>query len=375
MTAQQILDLFLIFLLLLPKTSIAMALLEAEWTNLPQSQRIFPRRSGHTAFSASAKHPTFVFGGYIEQDSDKQGDPPLRQVINDLWKYDAATDHHGWIKQEPSGDIPGPRLVAASAVVNSKAYLIGGWDPETEGTGGSILESVSCLDLDSLQWKELKNFPDGPTSRHIALVLPGAKPKILIHNHRCTGHVWIFDPETESYTQQPTTGQSPGSLGLHAATMLDDTHVLLFGGATKDGTMSNQSHVLNTETWEWKQVVLGKDADCPSPRAGACLVAHNGKYGILFGGAETTDAGLNPKGDVWALQVVDDLDQECTGRWSMLLNEKQGEAFPEPRNAATLSPFDEGQNMDNSKFLLAGGWAPFRRTWDDVFILSIRHSS
>jgi len=59
----------------------------------------------------------------------------------------------------------------------------------------------------------------------------------------------------------------------------------------------------------------------------------------------------------------------------MLLNEKQGEAFPEPRNAATLSPFDEGQDMDTSKFLLTGGWAPFRRTWDDVFILSIRHSS
>ena len=346
----------------------AMAL-KAEWVSIPSAQKIAPRRSGHTAFSAGPSEPSFVFGGYIEKDPA----PFFREVKNDLWKWDNKI--RNWQESKASGDIPGPRLVSASAVADGKAYLFGGWDPETAGTGGVILESVHSLDLMSLEWKKLKDLPDGPTSRHIALTL-SSENKILIHNHRCTDHVWLFDPDTSVFTKQDTTGESPGSLGLHTATMLDENTLLLFGGAAKDGTMSNKSYVLNTKTWDWKRVDLGgNDQNCPSPRAGACLVtcAPNGsnkKCGILFGGAETTENGLNPKGDVWALH----LSNGCKGDWELLLDDKKdtedSSIWPEPRNAATLSPITSNDDRATN-FLLTGGWAPFRRTWDDVFVLSI----
>lgn len=342
--------------------------LKAEWIPLPNAQKISPRRSGHTAFSAGPSSPAYVFGGYIEEDDpSKEGTPfrPFhREVRNDLWAFEDGS----WKEQTTTGDIPGPRLATATAVVGGNAYLFGGWDPQTREDGGIILETVHKLDLETMEWSYLVDLPDGPASRHVALALPNGN--ILVHNHRCTDHVWIFDPETKEFTQQDTTGESPGSVGLHTATLFGESTVLVWGGATKDGTMSNRAHVLDLKTWTWSEVKVDNDKDCPSPRAGACLCAYSctpeEKIACLFGGAETTESGLNPKGDVWALHLTD----TSNGRWELLLGDKEegDSSVPEPRNAATLTQIASG---GATKFILTGGWAPFRQTWDDAFLLSI----
>ena len=317
---------------------------------------------------------------------------------NDLWKFNLHNHNHGsWNKQETTGQhIPGPRLATASAVdaEGNFAYVFGGWDPQTPGTGGIVLEEVHKLNLQTMEWMCVTSkLPDGPTSRHVAVTLGSGSGsdnnKILIHNHRCMDHVWIFDPTTEQFTKQETTGTNPGSLGLHTATLLNESTVLVFGGATKNGHMSNQSYVLDMKTWNWNQVDLLDESCCPSPRAGACLCTYNNNIACLFGGAETsTETGLNPKGDVWALHLFEEEDGRNKGRWEMLLDDKKEEdtTMPEPRNAATLTKIattldsnDEGRESSSAsskatKFLLTGGWAPFRRTWDDVFVLSIEES-
>ncbi|CAB9505940.1 only protein 42 [Seminavis robusta] len=356
--------------------------LKAEWIPMASSpsQRISPRRSGHTAFTTTTPSSTaFVFGGYIEEDPAKEGDMPFRDVRNDLWKWKDGA----WQLQSPSGDIPGPRLATATACDNdnNKAYLFGGWDPQTPGTGGIILDTVHCLDLDSLEWNQLAcTLPDGPTSRHVAVTL-NQQNKILLHTFRCIDHVWIFDPNTQEFTQQATTGTSPGSLGLHTATMLDDTTLLVWGGATKDGSMTNRAFLLDTETWNWTPIAIMEE-ECPSARAGACLGTYSSTCAILFGGAETTPTGLNPKGDVWALHIIPQQEDNnnknsdnTEGRWEKLLEEKSSsddDACPEPRNAATLTPaVATGSADDCQEFLMTGGWAPFRQTWDDVFVLRL----
>ena len=338
--------------------------LKAEWVPMAASasQRISPRRSGHTAFTVDGTS-VFVFGGYIEIDPTKNGETPFREVRNDLWKWntDAFEEQKGM-----KGDIPGPRLATGTACVGDKAYLFGGWDPQTPGSGGIILDTVHCLDLKTMEWSLVCHLPDGPTSRHVALAFGG--DKVLIHNHRCTDHVWIFDPKTRKFTEKPTSGEGPGSLGLHAATMLDDKTLLIWGGAAKDGRMSDRSYRLNLETWKWELI---KVEACPSARAGACLGTYDSNCAILFGGAETTDKGLNPKGDVWALYLSPDSNK---GRWEKLLEERPVEADdtfrPGPRNAATMTPI-VSDDEKCKQFLLTGGWAPFRKTWDDVFVLRV----
>ena len=201
----------------------------------------------------------------------------------------------------------------------------------------------------------------------------------LIHNHRCIDHVLICSDS--KFRKQAVTGQAPSSRGLHAATMAG-LHVVIFGGAEQSGTMNNEAYVLDTHSWEWKQIQI-ENTDCaPCPRAAPCLVTINDSCVLLFGGAEATASGLNPRGDLWALHFD---AVGGTGRWELLIDDDGGgtstfEGCPPPRNAATLSEIEqleEGWNEPSQEgevrkcFVLQGGWHPFVRTYNDNFVLSI----
>lgn len=403
----------------------------AQWIPLTPDQLIEPRRSGHTAF-VHGKSP-FVFGGYAEVDtplsedssssssSTRQGQPETTQtqrfVVNDLWRWkkdnDDAKSSPKWVRIPTQGDTPGPRLVSASAVVvdknnNKKAFLFGGWDPETAGTGGSILDTVHELDLDSnsndnpYTWTLLPvRTPDGPTSRHVAVAIPLQQQQqhpdtttILIHTHRCIDYVWLFDSVQQTFVQQVTTGPCPSSRGLHAAVLLGDNRtVCVFGGAAQNQAMSNETFLLDLESWQWTRLHFGNDYG-PTPRAGSCLVAIPQKEGfqqgcaaVLFGGAEATPNGLNPRADVWLLSLPPPQPGSVSNNaatWSLLLSDKDDDDDtnatnrPKPRNAATLTPIELNDNDINNNnngtshcFLLTGGWAPFRQTWGDCFVLQV----
>ena len=314
-------------------------------------QSIQPRRSGHVAFNFQDK--VYVFGGYAEVDTDSK--TTKRYVTNDLWVWEKA----GWREIEQSGSIPEARLVSAIGVIegDGKAYLFGGWNPGDKGDGGVILDTVHELDIEKMQWTEIQSakIPDGPSSRLTCCALPN-QGSILLHNHRCIDYVILFDTLHKKFRKQPTTGCCPSSRGLHAMVGLENGNVVVFGGASQDGTMSNEIFLLNTETWNWEK--LEPDGLGPSPRAAPCLCSVTNHHVLMFGGAEATPTGLNPCGDLWLL----DLD---TPSWSLV----QKDGGPPPRNAATLSEIES--NDTQKTFLLTGGWAPFRQTWDDCYKLVV----
>jgi Kelch motif/Galactose oxidase, central domain len=397
------------FLMLAPCTMvIPVYSLQAQWISLPLTpdQRVNPRRSGHTAFVKADSTP-YVFGGYAEDDDNDANVEarPLykRYVVNDLWKWkgsagaggdvdilgDETDQTPGWSLVDTQGDAPGPRLVTASAVHGDKAYLFGGWDPETAGTGGVILDTVHELDMTTATWKALSCcMPDGPTSRHVAVALKtsgddSTTNTILLHTHRCLDYVLLYDTTTQTFTKQATTGPCPSPRGLHCAALVNDHTVCVFGGAAQDQTMSNECFLLDTTSWTWTKVLNDNDDDNearPTPRAGASLVAMESiNCVLLFGGAEATATGLNPRSDVWALSLDDDT---LAPKWTLLINDdnddsdRNGRHRPPPRrNAATLSHIPSGgasaHSDDHADFLLTGGWAPFRQTWDDCYVLRV----
>jgi Galactose oxidase, central domain len=255
-----------------------------------------------------------------------------------------------------------------------KAYMFGGWDPENAGTGGVILDTVHELDIASATWTELAcRMPDGPTSRHVAVALPrqhgnddDATNRILLHTHRCLNYVWLFDPATQTFARQATTGPCPSARGLHAAVLINDETICLFGGAAQDQAMSNETFLLDLTTWTWTKLFATADHG-PTPRAGASLVRWDSDCVLLFGGAEATATGLKPRADVWALSLLQEPIQ-----WNLLIHDDESgndttTIVPPPRNAATLTPI--GPN----ELLLTGGWAPFRETWDDCYVLHVSH--
>jgi hypothetical protein len=333
----------------------------------------------------------------------------------------AVTEGGGWSPvrvgegEDEGQQLPRPRLVSAAAVLGRHAYLVGGWDPGTPGTGGDILSSCHRLDLDRIEvdgdeasspspapaWTRIPDFPDGATSRHVAVTVevaegddagrtPRKKKMIVVHNHRCDDHVWTLQEGDDEFRRQATSGTAPSSRGLHAATAAaGGSKLVVFGGAARDGQMSNEAFVLDASTWTWSRVGGGGDiaAPAPCPRAAPCLAPFDDDTVILYGGAEATPQGLRPLGDVWALDLA-------SGNWQLLLPDGQSSSSssssgasgnsgppPPPRNAATLScvassprgaPKDGGPRW--REYLLAGGWHPFVETRDDCYVLRVSSS-
>ena len=381
----------------------------AKWINLLSPHvditppgKIEPPRSGAVSFSIDEKK-IFTFGGYVEE-----GTLPNRYVVNDLWMFVPYSDglsEWGWTKveQDNSDYIPGPRLATAMAILqsSSQSVLFGGWDPQEPGTGGIILDDVSVLDVDALQWfqptsieqsDQAITIPGGPTSRHVAVPIIKDEKSILLHNHRCDDHVLLFSMSSDgsdkmkgAWKRQNTSGNAPSSRGLHCAAGLHDRKsdltkgVVVFGGAAKDGSMSNEAFVIDLSDWKWTKLICSGEQ--PSPRAGACLCSLDENTVLLFGGAERGEDGLVGLNDVWVLAVD---TKNGKGEWKCLIENKSAEdGSPPGRNAATLTrieksafspnylPSSNSETTRRSHFLLQGGWNPFRKTYNDVFILRV----
>jgi hypothetical protein len=384
--------------------------------SFPKPCQIVPPRSGGVAFISRDR--IFAFGGYAEDDvkiSEEMSidvlSMPNRYVVNELWEfspYDSSSTSWGWNQiKRCDGYVPGPRLATAiSTHGSSYAVLLGGWDPQEPGTGGVILDDVSVLDLDSLEWSrptdvdgdEVATVPGGATSRHIAVTIVGGEEEedvILVHNHRCEDHVLICSIDTKdegdsskvcaTWKHQATSGNAPSSRGLHCAATLNDGKtneskaVVIFGGAAKDGSMSNEAFVLDTITWKWTK--LDCSGEMPSPRAGACLCSVDEDTVLLFGGAKPGDGGLVGLNDIWTLRVD---TKSGKASWTRLVHNTSADGgngctSPPGRNAATLTRMNANvlpkevwkRESNDAYFLLQGGWYPFRKTYNDVFVLRV----
>lgn len=209
--------------------------LRASWS--PITSKIQPSpRSGATA-TATTDGSVYLFGGYEEDEAG------ARTVVDDLWRYDAD----GWTRVATGG--PGPRLCSALAAVGGELFLFGGWDPETEGTGGSILDDVWAYDIAAGRWESCAPVPGGPASRHVCCALAGGD--VLVHTHRSETSVLLFDAATREWREQATSGPAPSSRGLHVAAAVD-AGVVVFGGADKSGAMCADAFVLDVATWTWR---------------------------------------------------------------------------------------------------------------------------
>ena len=323
------------------------ALTAPGWQGLASA--VAPPRSGHTAVESG--EAVYLFGGYAEY-----GGSTPRDVVNDLWCY---TSKSGWkcLQSDSSradDSRPGPRLASASAIIDDELLVFGGWDPQTAGTGGIILDDVWSLDLKTLAWSQCAApMPRGPSSRHVAANVGG---RVIVHTFRCLDSVLLWDPASRTLVEQPTSGTPPSSRGLHVGAAADDHTFVVFGGAAKDGNMANDAFALDTRSWTWRVLDIAS-SPVPSPRAGSCAARADGGIAI-FGGAEAKpEGGLNPRADAWLL----DVEQET---WTCILDDG-AKGAPPARNAASMSP------LGNRQYLIHGGWHPFVETFDDTHVLEI----
>lgn len=297
---------------------------------------IGPRVSGHAASRADGDR-VLLFGGL----TGPAGSP----VSDELWSYEGGT----WNPLEFETG-PGRRMYSASAVLDGSLYLFGGWDPGEPGSGGTFLDDVWRLDLETNKWTELEAMPCGPVSRHTACTVGDM---IVVHTFRS-----VLVLKDGKLTEQETTGEAPEGLSMCAVAPLGDNTMWIFGGSTKTQALSSDSYVLNTKTWVWTKL---STADGPSARATPCAATMDDSTCVMFGGASLGEggyeggAGLISQDDTWKCTVEGD-----AAKWEKVLSEG-----PEARIAATLTL------IGDKNFLLQGGYDPTNKeTYEAPWVLT-----
>jgi N-acetylneuraminic acid mutarotase len=170
-------------------------------------------------------------------------------------------------------------MYAASSAIESKLYLIGGWDPEKLGSGGDFKSDIWMFDTHTNEWEEICDM-NTSISRHSACTIGN---KIIINTFRN-----VFVIENNQLQDKRTTGDSPVGLSMSACVPMG-SHVLIIGGTDKNQSMHNEIFALNTKNWKWT-----KFSSDMKPRAGLCAAPINNSSCLVFGGA-----GLDSNYDRW----------------------------------------------------------------------------
>lgn len=129
--------------------------------------------------------------------------------------------------------------------------------------------------------------------------------------------------------------------------------LLIFGGASQQGTMCNDLWRLNlNETLQWQKLEPAGEL----PHVRCSHVAANVHSNLLVIG------GSYYKEDGSGLQALDDawLYDSATNHWKEVII--QGDK-PVGRNAAVMVPVGDGE------FLYHGGWLAFQKTFNDTFLI------
>ncbi len=195
----------------------------------------------------------YVIGGYIAQGS-------ASTVVE---VYDATADR--W---QRLGDLPAPRDHAMAAALDGRVYVFG-------GNSGNEVSTVFAYDVAANRWSRLRDMPvrraaGGTAVLNGRIVLAGG-----------TG-----DAPTDTYVYNPgddtwTKGNPIAAPREHLAMAAAGDRVYLVGGRWTNGLMST-NEVLDDVTGSWRML-----APLPTARGGTAAGSVDGK--IVVAGGEAFD--------------------------------------------------------------------------------------
>lgn len=200
--------------------------------------------------------------------------------------YDTRDD----LKWEVSDGLqsPVPRIEGASAVIDGRMYVVGGFGPDYSG----VYRRTDVLDLDTFQWSRGPDLPQGAAETHAALTADAAGTLYWISGQVGTGEdgqsfdstpsIWTLDTTDASADWQRFAVDLPAARYGGAAAIIGDV-LYFFGGDDVDRV------VPQSESWrldlsadpgdmQWRRI-----ADMPRPGDHLNASVMNGRV-IITGG-------------------------------------------------------------------------------------------
>jgi RHS repeat-associated protein len=212
----------------------------------------------------------------------------LTAVAGDVWSWNGTT----WTQLTPTGTAPVARAEAAMAFDPVRGGLV------IFGGRTSTADRNDTWQLKANAWTQLQADGAGgaPARRSKAgLAYSTSTSQLVLFGGgvgsscpSCTGYgdTWILGAAASSWSQQTPTHSPPARLG-HAMTFDPGIGgIVLFGGASGDGTTTTTFN----DTWAWTGAdwLHASGIASPGSRAGAAMAATNDGQMVLFGGAIST---------------------------------------------------------------------------------------
>jgi len=176
-----------------------------EWTPFPlKGDTISPRVNSRAIIS---KGVLYIFGGNHDRD-----------YYNDIYSITLST---GEVKLlQTTGGIPSPRSSPVIGLYNQHIYIWGGYD------GLNCPSELHILNLDTLEWTVLPQAVIGRASPSYVQV----NETIYAYGSSKVGGLIMINLETNTVSQEPTTGCEPIPTLVDASLVYFDNFLLLIGG-------------------------------------------------------------------------------------------------------------------------------------------------
>ncbi|KAG2313274.1 hypothetical protein Bca52824_024831 [Brassica carinata] len=297
------------------------------------------KRWGHTCNAVKGGRFVYVFGGC-------GGDGCLTNQVHvfDNWRK-------RWSELMIRGVPPSPRDSHSCTAVGDNLFVFGGSD------GKHYLNDLHVLDTSSNTWKCLEARGEVPDTReaHSATRIgkyilifggcgkvPGLDEEVLYND------LYILDTETITWARAATTGTRPFARDCHTCSTWN-RKIIVVGGQHFDGDYLSDVHILDTDTFAWKQ--LKTSGQALTPRAGHVTVVTERNLFVFGGFADSK----NLYNDLFVLDL-----ETCV--WSKIAIE-EGPSARFSAAAACLSPYKAGS------FLFVGGCNKNLEPLDDIYYL------
>ncbi|KAJ0229447.1 hypothetical protein HA466_0316080 [Hirschfeldia incana] len=298
------------------------------------------KRWGHTCNATKEGRFVYVFGGF-------GGDGCL---TNQVHVFDV--ERQIWTEPVIRGVPPSPRDGHSCTTVGDNLFVFGGTD------GKHSLNDLHVLDTSSHTWKCIEVSGEVPDAReaHSAkrsgkfiLIFGGCRKVPGLDDEVYYNDLYILCTETITWRRAPTTGIRPFARHGHTFSIWNKKFIVV-GGEDFNGNYLSDVHILDTDTFAWKQ--LKTSGQVLTPRAGHVTVIITGSCLFVFGGFDNSQNLYN---DLYVLDL-----ETCV--WSKIAM-GEGPSARFSAAAVCLDPY-----MDGS-FFLFGGCNKNLEPLDDIYYL------